>query len=57
MSPNVLIAGWAGSGNLGDELICGSLADLLRRRGAEVHLTPIEYKLLTSLANLRKLTS
>ena len=36
MSPNVLIAGWAGSGNLGDELICGSLADLLRRRGAEV---------------------
>lgn len=36
MSPNVLIAGWAGSGNLGDELICGSLADLLRQRGAEV---------------------
>lgn len=36
MSPNVLIAGWAGSGNLGDELICGALADQLRRRGAEV---------------------
>ncbi|MCB1028671.1 MAG: hypothetical protein KDB24_13020, partial [Microthrixaceae bacterium] len=36
MNPNVVIAGWAGAGNLGDELICGALAGLLVERGAEV---------------------
>ena len=34
MSPHILIAGWAGAGNLGDELIAAALANLLHERGA-----------------------
>ncbi|MEZ5381613.1 MAG: polysaccharide pyruvyl transferase family protein [Microthrixaceae bacterium] len=35
-SPRILVSGWNGAGNLGDELIGSALVELLEARGAEV---------------------